>query len=100
MLTSKQRSRLSALATKLEPVAALGRGGLSEGVIDHLKAELDRRELLKLRFADFKGSRDDYARELAEKAGCELVRVIGNVAIFFRRHPDPEKRTVDLPGLS
>lgn len=97
MLTSKQRSYLSALATKLEPVAALGRGGMSEAVVKHLAAELDRRELLKLRFTDYKESRDEFARSLAEASGCELVRVIGNVAVFFRRHPDPDKRAISLP---
>ena len=35
-------------------------------------------------------------RELAEKAGAELVRVIGHVAIIYRPSPDPEKRSIAL----
>jgi len=97
LLTSKQRSYLTALANKLEPVAALGRAGLSEAVVAHFKNELDRHELIKLRFTDHKESRDDFARDLAVRTGSELVRVIGNVAVFFRANPDPEKRSIELP---
>lgn len=97
MLTSKQRSYLSGIANKLEPVAALGRAGMSAAVIAHLKNEFDYHELLKLRFTDHKESREDFARELAELTKSELVRVIGNVAIFYRSNPDPEKRVIALP---
>ncbi len=98
MLTSRQRSYLSSLANRLEPVAALGRAGMSEAVVAHLKNELERHELIKLRFTDFKESRDDFARELAARTGSELVRVIGNVALFYRADPDPEKRLIVLPA--
>jgi RNA-binding protein len=97
LLTSKQRSYLTGLANKLEPAAAIGRAGMSEAVIAHVKNELDYHELIKLRFTDHKESRDDFARDLAERTGSELVRVIGNVAVFFRANPDPEKRSIELP---
>jgi RNA-binding protein len=97
VLTSKQRSYLSALSNKLEPVAALGRAGLSEAVVKHARTELERHELIKLRFTDYKETREDFARELAEKTGAELVRVIGNVAVFYRASPDPDKRGITLP---
>ncbi len=96
MLNSKARSALSSLASKLEPSVVLGKGGPSEAVLGHLELELDRHELVKLRFTDFKEGRRDIARELAEKAGAELVRIVGNVAILYRRNPDPEKRKIDI----
>ncbi len=97
MLTSKQRSYLTSLANKLEPMAALGRAGLSEAVERHLGIELKRHELIKLRFTDHKDAKDDFAAELAEKTGSELVRIIGNVAIFYKQSSDPEKRQIKLP---
>ena len=96
MLTSKERARLAGLAAKLDPVVMLGRGGASEGVRDTLAEALDHHELVKLRFADFKGEKKELALELAAATGADLVRVIGNVAVFWKRNPDPDKRKVAL----
>ncbi len=96
MITSKQRARLSALAHTLDPVVHLGKAGAVEGVAAALDKALADHELIKLRFVDFKGERDELARQLAEKAGAELVRVIGHVAIMYRPSPDPEKQKIKL----
>lgn len=96
MLTSKQRARLSALAHGLDPVVHLGKAGAAAGVAEALDRALTDHELIKLRFVDFKGERKELAQELADKAGADLVRVIGHVAIMYRRSPDPEKRAIKL----
>lgn len=96
MLTSKQRARLSSLANGLDPVVHLGKAGPAEGVSEALDRALADHELIKLRFVDFKGERKELARELAEKAGAELVRVIGHVAIMYRQAVDPAKRAIKL----
>jgi RNA-binding protein len=98
MLTSKQRSYLTALSNKMPSGAALGKDGLTEAVLKHVGLELDRHELIKLRFSDFKEARRELAAELAERTGAELVRIVGNVALFYRRQADPEKRTIELPN--
>ena len=94
MLTSKQRARLSSLAHDLKPLVHLGKAGAVEGVQEALDKALADHELIKLRFVDFKGERDELARQLADKAGADLVRVIGHVAIIYRPNPDPQKRTI------
>jgi RNA-binding protein len=94
MLTSKRRSALSALASKIEPSVSLGKGGPTDAVLKHLELELGRHELVKLRFVDFKEGRRELALELAEKTGAELVRVVGNVAVLYRRESDPAKRKI------
>ena len=96
MLASNQRSRLAGLAQTLPDLAQLGKGGASPAFIAQLGRLLGLHELVKLRFVGFKDSRGDMARELAEKTGSDLVRVIGNTAIFWKRNPDPEKRKVEL----
>jgi len=96
MLTSKLRARLAGLAATLDPVVMLGRSGASEGVREALAAALDSHELVKLRFGDFQGEKKELARDLAAATGSELVRVIGNVAVFWKRNPDPDKRKVAL----
>ena len=97
MLSSKQRGYLSQLASKMDPVLMIGKEGLSEGVEQAFLKQLNNRELIKVRFVASKDERFDAASVLAEKAGAELVRVIGNVAIFYRKSEDPEKRNIVLP---
>lgn len=96
MLTSKLRARLAGLAATLDPVVMLGRSGASEGVREALAAALDAHELVKLRFGDFQGEKKVLALDLAAATGAELVRVIGNVAVFWKRNPDPDRRKVAL----
>ncbi|MEW6565148.1 MAG: YhbY family RNA-binding protein [Spirochaetota bacterium] len=97
MLTSKQRSFLSGLAASLQPTVMIGKEGLSEGVVRALQNELNVRELVKLRFIASKEDRRSFSEQLAQEAGAELVRVIGNVAIFYKMAEDAEKRTITLP---
>lgn len=95
MLTSKQRAHLSSLANTLEPVVFLGKAGAVGGVEQALDRALTDHELVKLRFVDFKGERKELAQQLADKAGADLVRVIGHVAIMYRQSTEPEKRVIE-----
>ncbi|HPE35807.1 MAG TPA: YhbY family RNA-binding protein [Spirochaetales bacterium] len=96
MLNSKQRARLASLAATLDPVVRLGKAGADDGVAATLDKALADHELVKLRFVDFKDDRKELSRALAERCAAELVRVIGNVAVFYRQSPDPDKRTIAL----
>jgi RNA-binding protein len=94
MLSSKQRSHLAGLAQSLEPLLHLGKAGASAGVETQLDRLLSEHELVKVRFIDFKESKHELAQDLARKAGGDLVRVIGNVAVIYRRNPDPQKQKI------
>ncbi|MCE1207164.1 MAG: YhbY family RNA-binding protein [Spirochaetia bacterium] len=97
MLTPKSRSFLSGLAAKAPVLMHLGKGGASEAVTAQLDNLLAHHELVKLKFIDFKGEKKEIAENLASATHAELVRVIGNTAVFFRQNPDPEKRKVIIP---
>jgi len=94
MLSSKQRSYLAGLAQNLEPCLQLGKGGASAAVETQLDHLLTDHELVKLRFIDFKESKHELAAALAQKTSAELVRVIGNVAVIYRRNPDLNKQKI------
>jgi RNA-binding protein len=96
MLSSKQRSRLAALAQTLPDLVQLGKGGSSPALVSQLARLLATHELVKLRLLGHKDERDAIARSLAEDTASDLVRVIGNTAIFWKRNPDPEKRKIEL----
>ncbi|HCM26187.1 MAG: RNA-binding protein [Treponema sp. GWB1_62_6] len=97
MLTSKQRSLLSSLAATLDPTIMVGKEGPSDALAKALAAEFKIRELVKVRFIGEKENRREHARGLAERTGAELVRVIGNVAVMYRRADEAERRLIVLP---
>ena len=98
MLTARQRGYLSALANDRECLVTLGRSGASPELVGHLRELLALHELVKLRFGAFKESRREMAATLAVGSGSELVRIIGNVAVFWKANPDPDKRVIALGG--
>jgi RNA-binding protein YhbY len=38
--------------------------------------------------------------QIAHATKSEVVEIIGNIAIFYRQHPDPQKRKLKSPKLS
>jgi RNA-binding protein len=96
MLNSKQRGLLSSIAQTRDCLITLGKAGASPELTRRLAELLEKHELVKLRFGDFKEAKAETAAALAEATGSDLVRLIGNVAVFWKRNPDPEKRSVDV----
>lgn len=95
-LTGAQRRKLRGLAHSLEPVVALGRAGLTEGVFGELDRALDRHELIKVRLSGERGERAESASAIAHRLGCAVAGTIGHVAILYRRQADPERRRIAL----
>ena len=86
MLTSKQRSTLKSLATRMEPVAQVGKGGISDNLIRSLSQALEARELIKVTvLKNSETEAEDLIRELAEATFSEPVQVIGNKVVLYRR---------------
>ncbi len=96
MLTSKQRSQLTGIASRDCVAQALGKFGLTDAAIAQIDGLLGHHELVKIKFLDFKDEKREIAEELASRTHAELVRVIGNSAILFRQNPNPEKRQIEL----
>jgi RNA-binding protein len=96
-LTGRQRKTLRGLAHALAPVVQVGRAGVTSEVASQLDAVLGAHELVKVRFLDGE-QKAARSAALARATGAAHVGSIGHVAIFYRRHPEPEKRRVRLPG--
>lgn len=86
MLTSKQRAFLKGQANTMEPILQVGKGGITGAVIQQVEEALEARELIKgtvLKNSDFTARLA--ADELAEACGADIVQVIGNKFILYRR---------------
>ncbi|MGE3312152.1 MAG: YhbY family RNA-binding protein [Limisphaerales bacterium] len=86
--------RLKALGQLLNPMVHVGKGGLSESLIATVDRALGDHELIKVKFDALKEQKKVLAPELAERTGSRLVQRVGNVAVLYREHPDPERRKI------
>lgn len=91
-LTSKERSTLVKLAHNKRPVMQIGSKGLTEAI--ELKAEesLKSHELIKMKFIDYKGEKNEIATAICKKCNAAFVRIIGNTAIIYRPAEKQEDR--------
>ena len=96
-LKGYQRGYLTRKAHGLQPVVHLGKLGLTEEVVAAVDKALEDHELIKVKFVNFKDEKGDLARTAADKIQATLVRLVGNIAIYYRHQPDPQKRVVHLP---
>lgn len=96
MLSTKQRSFLAGLASKEAVITHLGKGGPTEAFAAQLVLLLEHHELVKVKFVNFKDEKRTIAEDLATTTKSEVVRIIGNTAIFYRQNPDAEKRSIEL----
>lgn len=96
-LKGYQRGYLTRKAHGLQPVVHLGKAGLSDEVVKAVDKALEDHELIKVKFVNFKDEKDDLARQVGDRIDATLVRVVGNIAIYYRHQPDPAKRVVHLP---
>jgi RNA-binding protein len=95
-LTNAQISRLKGMAQRMDATLKVGKAGLSDGFLQTVRDTLAHRELIKVKFDEFKDQKKTLAPELAEKTESRLVTLIGNVAVLYRQNPDPEKRRVNV----
>jgi RNA-binding protein len=95
-LKGSQKKNLRAQAHHLKPVVIIGSKGLTGQLVSSVENALADHELIKVKFGEFKESKKEISVELSKVSGSELIGLIGNIAIFYRPHPDPGKRKVKL----
>jgi len=95
-LKGSVKKTLRSLAHHLKPVVMVGRNGVSEQLIASVNAALKDHELIKVKFLDFKEEKKEISQEIASTTKSEVVGIIGNIATFYRQHPQPELRKIKL----
>jgi len=96
-LSSSQRSYLRSQAHHLEPVVLVGKQGITDGTIESIDRVLEARELIKIKFREFKDKKLSLSEKIAELTNSQLVGVIGHTVIIFRQNPDSDKRQIHIP---
>jgi RNA-binding protein len=95
-LNDAQRKHLRRLGHDRKAIVLIGHAGVGPSVIAELDRALEDHELVKVkaRLGD-RDARDAALAALASSTRAALVQRIGNVALFYRRHP--QKPGILLP---
>ena len=96
-LSSLQRSYLRSQAHHLEPVVLIGKHGITDGTIESIDRVLEARELIKIKFREFKDEKLSLSEKIVELTNSQVVGVIGHTVIIFRQNPDSDKRQIHIP---
>ena len=96
-LSSLQRSYLRSQAHHLEPVVLIGKHGITDGTIESIDRLLEARELIKIKFREFKDEKLSLSEKITELTNSQIVGVIGHTVIIFRQNPDSDKRQIHIP---
>ena len=62
----------------------VGKGGLTEAVLQSVEQALRTQELIKIRLDHDRDERDVLAGKIAEATGAALIMQVGKVAVFYR----------------
>jgi RNA-binding protein len=93
----KALRHLRALGHTLDPVIAVGKGGITDALVAEAKLALARHELIKVRvMTEAPVDRKDAAAALAEATSATLAQVLGRTFLLYRRNP--QKSKIALPG--
>ena len=96
-LSSSQRSYLRSQAHHLEPVVLIGKHGITDGTIESIDRVLEARELIKIKFREFKDEKLSLSEKIVELTNSQVVGVIGHTVIIFRQNSDSDKREIHIP---
>ena len=98
-MTSKERAALRARANGLDVLFQVGKGGLSDALVEQTDGALRTRELIKLRVLTETSplSAREAAEVLAAATNAEVVQVIGGVMVLYRYNPKLHEEKKKIP---
>ena len=99
-LKGYQKKYLKGLAHGMKPLVFVGQKGISPALTEAVDESLEKHELIKVKFIDFKekSQKEEIAGVIEKETASELVGMIGHIAIFYRQQKNPEKRKIDIPN--
>ena len=96
MLTGKEKRFLRSLAQTMRPTVQLGKNGLNETFIASVRAQLDKRELLKISVLQ---NQDEAVKSLANTlvqslAEAQLVQDLGRTIVIYAPSPEQDNQVI------
>ena len=94
-MTSKQRAYLKSLAMKIDPIYNIGKGSISQELVQGVRDTIEARELIKI--GVLQNCMDDpkeLANVLAERTRSQVVQVIGKKIVLYREGKKDKKKII------
>jgi RNA-binding protein len=90
-MEKSKRTQLRKIGHPMRPLMRVGKSGVSDGFVTELVRSLTAHQLVKV---SMESSQKEEARaqaeDLAARAECDLVDLVGSSALFYRENPkDP-----------
>lgn len=96
-MTSKDRAYLRSLATNIDPIFQIGKGGLSDNLIKQVDDALEARELIKITVLEnAQENPDEFAAALASKTNSVVVQVMGRKITLYRKRAKESKININV----
>jgi RNA-binding protein len=87
-LTNSEIQELKAKAHHLKPTIQIGKNGLTQEQIQTIKTHLDRHELIKIKFNDYKSQKEELSKKITEETDSEQIDLMGNTLILYKKKPN------------
>lgn len=95
-MTSKQRAYLRGLANNIDAIFQVGKGGISDVLLEQLNNAIEARELIKITVLETApASAKELAEEIANGTNSVVVQTVGNKITLFRQRKKNSK--IELP---
>jgi RNA-binding protein len=100
MLKGYQKQYLKGCAHGISPLVIIGQNGCTPTLIKAINASLETRELIKIKFNDFKekAQKEEILSQIVAKTAAILLSKVGHTAVLFRQNKNPEKRKFVIPA--
>jgi RNA-binding protein len=91
-ITSKQRAQLRGLAMNEDTIIQIGKGGITDSVVDSVNAALKARELIKGKVLESSMlTAREACQALCDSCKAEPVQVIGTKFVIYKRNEKEPK---------
>jgi len=91
-MTSKERAYLRGLANNIDAIFQIGKGGISDVLLEQLDKALEARELIKVSVLETApGNAKELANEVALGSNSVVVQTVGNKITLFRQKKKDSK---------
>lgn len=97
MLNSKQRATLRSMASQMDSIMQIGKGGLTQELVESVDHALEARELIKMTTLETAPlDARAAAEQLAEAVSAEVVATVGRKLILYRPTKNKKKQKIFL----
>jgi RNA-binding protein len=96
MLTGKQKRFLRGLGHSLKPLITIGKGEITEPLVNETGAALAAHELIKVKMLEScLLERGEAAASLAEACNAEVAQILGRTFLLYKKAKEPR---IELPA--